>query len=116
MSVDQMLWHVSDAMAVAVGEKQVAPRRIPLPPRVMKFVVLRLPWFKGAPTLPEFVAKGPYDFGAERERCLRLIRTLAARPLSGPWPVNPIFGHVTGPDVSRLHAKHLDHHFTQFSV
>ena len=116
MSVDQMLWHVNGAMAAALGQIQVPPQKVPLPRPVMKFLVLNLPWPKGAPTLPMFVASGGYQFDSERARCLQLIDQLAARRLDGDWPDNPVFGSVTGPYVSRLQAKHLDHHLKQFGV
>jgi hypothetical protein len=75
-----------------------------------------MPWPKGAPTLPVFVAKGNYDFETERTRCLRLIDDFAAKRLDGEWPVHPILGRLSPQDVSRLQAKHLDHHLKQFAV
>jgi hypothetical protein len=116
MSVDQMLWHVSDAMEVALGIRPAAPVKSPLPRPIMKFAVLNLPWPKGAPTLPMFVPQKRYEFTVERDRCLRLIDQLSAKRLEDAWPENPVFGNVRGHDVSRLHAKHLNHHLTQFGV
>jgi hypothetical protein len=58
MSVDQMLWHVNEALACAVGEMEI----------------------------------------------------------EGAWPRHHMFGKITGREVSRLHAKHLDHHLRQFGV
>lgn len=57
-----------------------------------------------------------YDLESERSRCLQLIDELAARRLDDDWPPHPAFGRMTGPEVSRLHAKHLNHHLTQFGV
>jgi Protein of unknown function (DUF1569) len=116
MSVDQMLWHVNQAMGVPLGETTLAPVRPPLPRSVIKFMVLRMPWVKGAPTNPAFVPKRQYDFEAERARCRLLIGKLTARPIDGDWPVHPIFGRMSGNDVSKLQAKHLDHHLRQFGV
>ena len=116
MSVSQMLWHVNEAMDVALGKKIAARQKSPLPGPIMKFFVLNLPWPKGAPTLPMFVARGEHDFSSERERCLRLIDELAAKDLESKWPENPVFGSVCGRDVTRLHAKHLHHHLSQFGV
>jgi len=79
-------------------------------------MVLRLPWVKGAPTNPAFVATARHDFDAERARCLRLIDILTGRALDDAWVTHPVFGPMTGAEVSTLHAKHLDHHLTQFGV
>ena len=118
MSVDQMLWHLNEALAGALGEIEVAPpvRKPPIPGWLMKFLVINVPWGKGAPTMPAFVAKRQYDFEAERTRSLRLLQALVDKPIDGEWPRNPLFGAVTGRDVSRLHAKHFDHHLRQFGV
>jgi hypothetical protein len=116
MSVDQMLWHVNRALDVALGQFQLPPEKPPLPKSVMKFIVLTLPWMKNAPTSPHFVAKDRYDFEAERLRCLRLIDMMVQRPLAGVWQDHPFFGPMSGPEVSRLQAKHLDHHLKQFGV
>lgn len=56
MSVDQMLWHVSDALALALGELSVPPAKPPLPRGLLKFMILNLPCGKNAPTMPQFVA------------------------------------------------------------
>jgi hypothetical protein len=116
MSVGQMLWHVNEAMAQAIGQIEIAPERRLMPGFLIKFMVLNLPWPKGAPTTAAFVATEQHDFEAERARCLNLIEALAARPLDQEWPHNPVFGAISGRDVSRLHAKHLNHHLTQFGV
>ena len=116
MSVDQMLWHCNDAIALSLGELTIPPGKPPLPPRLLKFVVLNLPWGKNGPTNPAFVAKQHYDFAVERTRCLELVERLASRELGGEWPDHPTFGCMTGPQVSRLHAKHLNHHLVQFGV
>lgn len=116
MSVGQMLWHVNEAMAQAIGQIQIAPEKRLFPGFVMKLMVLNLPWPKGAPTTAAFVATEQHDFDRERARCLQLVEALAARPLDEEWPRNPVFGAISGRDASRLHAKHLNHHLTQFGV
>jgi hypothetical protein len=117
MSVSQMLWHVNEAMETALGRRSLEPQRMPLPRPVMKFIVVNLPWPKGATTLKPWLAtRDDYDFSEEHDRCLRLIRDLAERPLDGPWPESPSLGRMSGAEVSRLQAKHLNHHLTQFGV
>jgi len=116
MSADQMLWHVNCALENALGQRDIPRAKIPIPRPVLKFMVMKLPWRKGSPTAPEFIASGNYDFDSERDRCVRLIDALAAKSMDAPWPEHPAFGRMSGRDVSQLHAKHLNHHLTQFSV
>ena len=116
MTVDQMLWHVNHAMAADLGEARLSAERMPLPKALIKFIVLNLPWTKGAPTNPALRTQATYDFDAERDRCLRLIDALANRTIGGVWVDHPTFGPMVGEEVSRLHAKHLDHHLRQFGA
>jgi hypothetical protein len=119
MSVAQMLWHVNEAMESALGRIHVDAMKLPIPlPRaVVKFAVLNLPWGKGAPTLKRWVPEHDrYDFAAERDRCCRLIEDLTAKSLADTWPESPTLGRMRGSEVSRLHAKHLNHHLRQFGV
>ena len=115
MSVAQMLWHVNEAMEGALGRIKADAMKVPLPRPVLKFLVLNAPWGKGAPTLKRWIPQhDSYDFASERDRCCRLVDEIAARPLEDAWPDSPTLGRMTGKDVSRLHAKHLNHHLTQF--
>src|SRR6185437_3689866 len=116
MSVDQMLWHVNQGLALSLGKVTSPSQKAPLPRPIMKFLVLKLPWPKGAPTMPVLEAKRQYDFETERTRCQQLLKTFANKPLRENWPQDPVFGHVTGEFKSRLQAEHLDHHLKQFGV
>jgi len=117
MSIDQMLWHCNLAMEMALGtHKPEEGRSPPIPKPVLKFMVLRLPWMKGAPTGPGFVATKTYDFAAEKAKMLRLIDAMCARDCAGSWPESPSFGKMSGKNWSELMAKHLDHHLKQFSA
>jgi hypothetical protein len=116
MSVDQMLWHVNQTLATALGQLQSPPEKLPLPRFLVKFFTLNGPWPKGAPTGRAFVTSASHDFDTERARCLRLIEDLVAIRLDDAWPDHPIFGRMSGRDYSRLQAKHLNHHLTQFGV
>jgi hypothetical protein len=117
MSVSQMLWHVNEAMEGALGRIQAEPMKVPLPRPLLKFLVLNFPWGKGAPTLKRWVPQSDnYDFASEQARCLRLVGELASKPLEDVWPDSPTLGRMRGGEVSRLHAKHLNHHLTQFGV
>ena len=116
MSVGQMLWHVNEAMEAALGRVQLPPTKAPLPRPLMKFIVINIPWPKGAPTLPTMG-------GGEGVRIRRGARTLSpayrrlrAKRIDADWPSSPMLGRMSGTDVTRLHAKHLDHHLKQFGV
>src|SRR5262245_61428278 len=82
MSVDQMLWHLSEAMTAHLTQLE-ATRKPPMPAPVMRFMVLAFPWPKSAPTDPALVAKNQHDFEEQRSRCLALMREIASRPISG---------------------------------
>jgi hypothetical protein len=117
MSVAQMLWHVSEAMEGALGRVELEAMKVPLPRPFMKFIVINLPWPKGAPTLKQWVPQSDgYDFASERDRCCRLVDEVASKPLDDRWPDSPTLGRMSGRDVSRLQAKHLNHHLAQFGV
>ena len=116
MTIDQMLWHVNEALAGALGKISLPPEKAPLPRPIMKFLVINLPWPKGVPTSAPYKARATHDFEGERARCLRLIDELAAKPLESEWPDSPILGRMSGRDHTRMQAKHLNHHLTQFGV
>jgi hypothetical protein len=117
MSVDQMLWHVNTSLKNALGEPLPTEQNFPVPKSVIRFLVLNMPWTKGAPTAPDLVAGERYDFEAQRAQCLRLIEEFTTRKLDdGNWGKSPSLGEMSGRQWSRLHAKHLDHHLKQFSV
>ncbi len=90
---------------------------MPLPRPLLKFLVLNAAVGEGcsdAETMGS--AADNYDFASERDRCAGLIEELASKPLDDAWPDSPMLGRMSGKDVSRLHAKHLNHHLTQFGV
>jgi hypothetical protein len=83
---------------------------------VLRLMVLKLPWMKGAPTNPKFLATSTHDFNQELARCRRLLAELVARPLTNLDTDHPVLGRLTGRAQSQLQAKHLDHHLRQFGV
>ena len=116
MSVDQMLWHINQAMGLSLGTVTVGPGGPNIPAWLMRTMVIHMPWPKNGPTHPDFVAKRPHDFAAERELALKNIAEITSRPMDDSWPVHPAFGKMTGRQVSTLVHKHLNHHLTQFGV
>ena len=116
MSVGQMLWHVNQIMAASLGESTLKSQKSPIPAPILKFFLIYMPWPKSAPTNKSAVPDCEYDIDAERARCKELIAKFVSRPIDGEWPVDPSFGPVSGKFASKLQAKHLDHHFRQFSA
>ena len=116
MSVDQMLWHVNQAMAADLGHITPPIDKSLLPRPMMRFLVLNMPWPKGAPTNKMFEATAQHDFAEQLARCRTLISEITARSLDHPPNQHPMFGTMSGRAQSRLHAKHLDHHLRQFGV
>jgi hypothetical protein len=114
MSADQMLWHVNQMLSFSLGEGSAPTQKPPMPPPILRFALIYLPWPKGAPTHKSAVAKRQHNFEAERAKCFELIERFVERPIDGPWPADPSFGNVTGKFASQMQAKHLDHHFRQF--
>jgi hypothetical protein len=115
MSVDQMLHHVNLVLAEALGEHRAAPNVRGLPKPLVRWVIINLPWGKGAPTRPDMrIPQGDrYDFSQEKERCLSMIDRFLAKPMSETWPPSANFS-MTGRHWSQLQYKHLNHHLTQF--
>ncbi|MDE3172849.1 MAG: hypothetical protein KGN74_07230 [Gemmatimonadota bacterium] len=116
MSVDQMLWHVNQFIGAALGDDCLTPQKMPVPLPVMRFLVLRMPFPKSAPTNRSAVATAHHDFVAERARCRALLARFAAKPLTDAWPVDPTWGAGGGRFASRILARHLDHHLRQFGA
>ena len=116
MTVDQMVWHLNQGLLASMGQLQVATMRAPIPTFIFKPMVLALPWPRGAPTAPEYLATGEHDFPGEQAHCLELVQDFARRPLEGSWVRHAAFGPMSGRDWSRLMYKHMDHHLRQFSA
>lgn len=117
MSVDQMLWHLSTSMRIALGECPTQIADSLLTRTVVRWLVLHGPWPRGrAPTLREMRPLERYDFVVERDRLLELMERAADWPLQAHWPRHAAFGALSGVQWSRLQARHVEHHFRQFGV
>jgi hypothetical protein len=116
MTVDQMLWHVNQALGASLGQVSPASNWSPVPRSLMRFVALNLPWPRNSPTNKAWVAHERHDFDAELARCRTLVSDFVSRPVDAPPAVHPLFGQMSGRQQSHLHAKHLDHHLRQFGV
>src|SRR4051812_25392757 len=117
MTVDQMLWHVNGSLSLGLGKLRAARAKPRLPLALMVPFAMYLPIPKGkVPTLPELTASSRYVFDAERARFHALIEEFSLKPLHFNWLEHPMFGRLTGPQWSRIQARHTDHHLRQFGV
>src|SRR4051812_29908579 len=116
MTPDQMLWHLNQFLTFSIEGGSHPRKPSALKVAMSRFILLYMPWPKGAPTNPKARAQGNHDFVAERERCLALIEKFVSRPLEAQWPEDPSFGEMNGVFASRLQAKHFDHHLRQFNA
>jgi hypothetical protein len=118
MTVDQMLWHVSEALEMALGRKAATSKgKGPVVGGIIRTLVLYGPWPKGkTPTADELKATSSHDFAAQHERLLRLLAEFGTKSAGGSWPTHPGFGAMSGKQWIRLQMRHLDHHLSQFGV
>jgi uncharacterized protein DUF1569 len=117
MSVDQMLHHVNLVLMESLGEHTPKPNIRGLPEMLVRWLIINVPWGKGAPTRPDMlIPEGQhYDFEQEKSRCLTMMERFLAQPLEGRWPRSANF-RMTGRHWSQLQYKHLNHHLSQFGV
>jgi hypothetical protein len=117
MTVDQMLWHINGGLSLGLGKLRAAKMKSPIPRPILVPFAMYLPIPKGkAPTVPEMKAQGKYDFNAERVRFHTLVEEFSLKPLHFNWLEHPVFGRLTGPQWSRIQARHVDHHLRQFGA
>lgn len=114
MSVGQMVWHCNQVLRTALGDIQVKLVKLPAPAPVLKFFLFNLPWPHNMGTTPEFRALDSHAFDDERQQCLELIDRFTARGIDESGWGRAAFGDMTGREWSRLNAKHLEYHLTQF--
>ena len=118
MSVGQMVCHVGDAFAMALGERDVAPAEGPIPPRVMKWMGLSSPlkWPRNLPTVQELKQVSGGGLSVGFEPALRETREKFEQlAIAGRLAANhPFFGQMSRADWMRWGYLHTDHHLRQF--
>jgi hypothetical protein len=117
MSVDQMLHHVNLSIAESLGEHTAARSIKGLPEWLIRLMILKGPWGKGAPTRPDmFIPAGDrFDFATEQKRLLDMIDRFCAKSPAAEWPRAANFA-MTGTHWCQLQGRHIDHHMRQFGV
>ena len=118
MDASRMVSHVADGLRMALGELDVAPKRMPLLalPLVKQFVIYWAPFPRNAPTAPELIGRAPGAWEREVRDVTRALERFASREPAGAWPPHPLFGALSGTDWGVLIYRHVDHHLRQFGA
>jgi hypothetical protein len=117
LNAPRMVVHLADALKMALGDLQVAPKNTPLQlPGLKQLVIYVLPWPKSTPTAPELLARVPAAWNGEVVALSALIERFSIRTAREPWPLHPAFGSMTGRAWGVLAYRHCDHHFRQFGI
>jgi len=119
MNAHQMICHLNDSFAVAMGRKYASTAERQYGP-VMKWLALNMPmkWPQGVPTRPEIDQEmngtSPKDFHADVLTVLALTQEFVSTPRSFSFAAHPIFGGMTEAEWMRWGYLHTDHHLRQF--
>lgn len=116
MDASRMLCHLVDAMRLASGEVKTRPIRTPLRLAPFRWLALRMPLPKGAPTIPQLLATKPADWEGDVTRFRSTAHQLAATPEDQPLGDHPLLGVMSRRTNGELLWKHFDHHARQFGL
>jgi hypothetical protein len=117
MDTGQMIVHLTAQLRTGLGELTCAPRRTPVDNWLMRrLVIYWLPWPKGTPTTPEFLAQPSGTWDEDVATLRSAITRFGARDPGGEWPRHPAFGALSGRMWGVLAWRHMDHHLRQFGV
>lgn len=120
MTVSQMLLHCQKPLEVAEQKLQVKRGLISfLFGKMMKAKLINKgeSFKQNLPTAKEFIVDTDVDFEKEKQTLKNMVEDFGARGQSViVMETHPFFGNMTPEEWGILFYKHLDHHFTQFSV
>jgi Protein of unknown function (DUF1569) len=117
MDAGRAVVHLTSQLRAALGELECRPKKTPMNNWLMRrLVIYWLPWPKGSPTAPEFLATPPATWDEDLAALRSAIDRFGAREEGGAWPPHPAFGPLTGHMWGVLAWRHLDHHLRQFGV
>jgi hypothetical protein len=117
MDAPRMIVHLTAQLHTGLGELKCAPKKTPLNNWLMRrLIVYWLPWPKGSPTAPEFLAQPSATWNEDMATLRSAIARFGARGEGGEWPQHPAFGALSGRMWGVLAWRHLDHHLRQFGV
>jgi len=119
MSVHQMLVHIGDAAAAALGQRPFSATPRPGPRGLVRFIALYL-----LPRTPRGIKSGAEPaakvvdaaaFTSDQERAIALLRQMVT-PGQSFTATHPAFGPMTRGDWLRYAYLHTDHHLRQFGL
>jgi hydroxymethylglutaryl-CoA reductase len=121
MSPHAMLEHMAVMFRLSLGKERGADQSNILTRTrlVFWFVVDVMPWPKGKLKAPDYFTPPPQgDFDEAREHLKSLLREFVDALSADPArrEPTPLFGPITMAQWSRLHGRHLRHHYAQFSL
>ena len=113
----KMVCHLADSLKMAMGDLQVAPRRLPIRyPPLKQFIVYLAPFPKGVPTAPELLARAPKAYGDDIADLQGLLARAGSARTTSTWPEHPAFGKLSKRAWGVLIYRHIDHHLKQFGA
>ena len=108
--------HLTDQLRMAFGE---IPRRSPR--RVLSYWPLNylaiyvIPWTRGkGKASPETLTTRPGDWAAGQAALIALVERFSVEDPDAAWPIDAVFGSLSGRAWGVLCYKHLDYHLRQF--
>lgn len=122
MNAPQMVRHLLDSLALAMGERSAAEQSTWVQRHVVKHLAFRLPmhWPKGVPTRPEFDQEisgtKPGNFDQELLELAAALRRFAAQPRDFHFGRHPVFLDLSQWEWMRWGWLHADHHLRQFGL
>lgn len=120
MTPHEMLCHLGDSLAGALGERPISPADTWVNRTIIKYVALHtsLAWPKGTPTRPEVdQTRGgtkPSGFDSDRARVTDLLTRFSAA--DARHERHPLFGPLTRDEWMIWGWRHTDHHLRQFAL
>ncbi len=116
LSAREMVCHIGDQLAVALGDIPSEAKGSLLTKAVAKWLVLYVPFPvpKGkVKTVPEMLATEPSDWKKDTARFESLLSRLVNAKNVAP---HSVFGKLSHRQWGILAAKHIDHHLQQFGI
>lgn len=117
MTCPQMVVHVTDALALYLGELQTATKHTPLCyPPLKQMVIYLLPMPRNVPTARELKTRVAGEWTNELAALRAALTRFCRAAERTDWPAHPLFGRMSCRAYGVLAYKHTDHHLRQFGV